>query len=98
MVASAEIAAVFGRELQTLVDLPLGESATVAAVDAQRVGGGVARRLAEIGFLTGETIRVLARVPGGGPIAVRIGGSTFALRRHEASCVRLHCQRDSVDG
>lgn len=93
MVASAEIAAVFGRDSQTLVDLTTGDSATVAAVDTQHAGQAVARRLAEIGFLPGETIRVLARVPGGGPIAVRIGSSTFALRPHEAACVRLHSQR-----
>jgi ferrous iron transport protein A len=98
VVASAEIAAVFGRDLKTLVDLPLGESATVAAVDAQRAGSGVARRLAEIGFLPGEIIRVLARVPGGGPLAVRIGSSTFALRPHEASCVRLNSQRGPAGG
>lgn len=90
MVASAEFAVVFDQEPQYLVDLPQGTSAIVAGVDVVRAGSGVARRLAEIGFLPGESIRVLARVPGGGPIAVRIGSSTFALRRHEASCVRLH--------
>lgn len=89
MVASAEFAVVFDQKPQYLVDLPPGASATVAAVEGVSVGAGVARRLAEIGFLPGESIRVLARVPGGGPIAVRIGSSTFALRRHEASCVRL---------
>jgi ferrous iron transport protein A len=93
MVASAEIAAVFGQDIQTLADLAVGQSATVAAVDPQHASISVARRLAEIGFLVGENIRVLARVPGGGPIAVRIGSSTFALRPHEASCVRLQLQR-----
>jgi ferrous iron transport protein A len=93
VVASAEIAAVFGRDLQTLGDLSVGESGTIAAVDTQVAGMGLARRLAEIGFLPGEAIRVLARVPGGGPIAVRIGSSTFALRPHEASCIRLESQR-----
>jgi len=33
---------------------------------------------------------VLARgVPGGEPLAVRVGLSTFALRRAEADCVRV---------
>ena len=90
MVASAEFAVVLDQKPQFLVDLPQGAAAIVASVDVLRVGSGVARRLAEIGFIPGESIRVLARVPGGGPIAVRIGSSTFALRRHEASCVRLH--------
>ena len=28
-------------------------------------------------------------LPGGDPLAVRVGGSTFALRRAEAECVHL---------
>jgi ferrous iron transport protein A len=90
VVATAESAAVFDQKTQYLVDLPNGVSAIVAGVDVHRAGASVGRRLAEIGFLPGEPIHVIARVPGGGPIAVRIGSSTFALRRHEASCVRLH--------
>ncbi len=46
--------------------------------------------LAEIGFLPGESVRVIARgAPGGDPLVVRIGDSTFALRRAEAACVRV---------
>lgn len=44
--------------------------------------------LEEIGFVPGEPVTVLARgVPGGDPLVVRIGASTFALRRAEAACV-----------
>ena len=93
MVATAEFASVINHEAQSLADLPPDMTAIVAGIDATSVGAGVARRLAEIGFLPGETIRVLARVPGGNPIAVRIGNSTFALRRHEAACVRVHGQQ-----
>lgn len=91
MVAAAEeIVSGAGYEAKSLVDLAFGETATVIGVDAQKAGQGVARRLAEIGFLPGESIHILARVPGGDPMAVRIGSSTFALRRHEASCIRVH--------
>lgn len=47
-------------------------------------------RLAEIGFLPGEVLRVVSRgwLPGG-PIAVRVGQSTFALRSHEAALLRV---------
>lgn len=49
-----------------------------------------AHRLAEIGFLPGEQLRLIARgLPGGDPLAVRIGTSTFALRKAEAACVRV---------
>lgn len=47
-------------------------------------------RLAEIGFLPGEPLEVVARAGGrGGPIAVRVGSSTFALRAHEAALLRV---------
>jgi len=46
--------------------------------------------LAEIGFLPGEAVQLLARaMPGGDPLVVRIGDSTFALRAAEAACVRV---------
>ena len=47
-------------------------------------------RLLEIGFLPGEPVRVIARgLPGGDPLAVRVGHTTFALRRHEAAMIRV---------
>lgn len=47
-------------------------------------------RLTEIGFVPGEAVRVIAHgFPGGEPIAVRIGRSTFALRGHEAALIRV---------
>jgi len=51
---------------------------------------GVALRLLEIGFLPGERVKVIAHgFPGHDPLAVRIGHSTFALRRHEAALVQV---------
>ena len=53
---------------------------------AQRVRGH--RRRAEIGFIDGERVRVVARAhPDGDPIAVRVGNTMFALRRCEAEQV-----------
>ncbi len=50
-------------------------------------------RLMEIGFLPGEPVRVVARsLPGGDPIAVRVGQATFALRRHEAALVQVQAE------
>ena len=47
-------------------------------------------RLTEIGFVPGEAVRIVATgVPGREPLAVRLGNTTFALRRHEASLVRV---------
>lgn len=78
-------------KLLVLADLPQGVTATVQSVEQASSAGlrGISRRLAEIGFLPGERVRVLRRVAGGEPLAVRIGNSTFALRKHEAQCITV---------
>jgi ferrous iron transport protein A len=46
------------------------------------------RRLVELGFVSGERIEVLAQaLPGGDPFVVRVGTTTFALRRREVETV-----------
>ncbi len=45
--------------------------------------------LAEIGFLPGEAVQVIAHAPGGDPLVVRIGDSTFALRKAETACIHV---------
>jgi Fe2+ transport system protein FeoA len=46
------------------------------------------RRLIELGFVSGERVEVLAQaLPGGDPFVVRIGTTTFALRRREVETV-----------
>lgn len=50
----------------------------------------VALRLLEIGFLPGELVRVMAHgYPSRDPLAVRVGHTTFALRRREAALIRV---------
>lgn len=79
----------------TLADLRNGSRAIVQSI---RPAAGsqyeqLTRRLQEIGFVEGEPLRVVAHgFPGGDPIAVRIGGTTFALRRFEAQCVLVTTQ------
>jgi len=79
--------------LTTLDTLPVGKSATVihlAPAASNGQGADVSRRLMELGFVPGERIRVLKRgVPGGEPIAVKVGQSTFALRRFEAALISI---------
>ncbi len=48
----------------------------------------IERRLIELGFVSGERIEVLAQaMPGGDPFVVRVGTTTFALRRREVETV-----------
>ena len=72
--------------------LPRHQNAIVSGLRPARSPAekDVVLRLMEIGFLPGEPVRVVARsVPGGDPIAVRIGQATFALRRHEAALIEV---------
>jgi ferrous iron transport protein A len=75
-----------------LADLATGAEARVVSVSAVDSGASVelGRRLAELGFLPGEKLRIVARgFLGREPIAVRIGTGTFALRLFEAACIRV---------
>ena len=50
-------------------------------------------RLMEIGFLPGESVRIIATgFPGPDPLAVRVGQATFALRSHEAAKVLVQLE------
>jgi ferrous iron transport protein A len=77
-------------QLHPLCDAPLRTACVVAGVTAPGNAPEWARWLAEIGFIAGEQVSVLARgMPGNDPLVVRAGSSTFALRRAEAGCVQV---------
>ena len=76
--------------VMSLVKLPRGRPAAVADVRASSAApADLPARLRELGFLDGEEVEVLATGLSGGPLAVRVGGTTFALRRREAECVTV---------
>jgi ferrous iron transport protein A len=79
--------------LITLDALAEGQSAIIVHIapgSAQDEGGDLARRLMELGFVPGESIRMLRRArPGGDPLAIKVGQSTFALRRFEAALISV---------
>lgn len=74
---------------QSLSVLTPGTTASVVSVGT---GNGafsaVERRLLEYGFVHGEQVEVIAQAMlGGDPFVVRVGTSTFALRRREVESV-----------
>jgi len=81
----------------SLASLHQGASGTIArvleddgAVLGDETGGTIVMRLVELGFVQGERFEIIAESrPGGDPIAVRIGGTCFALRRREAAAVMV---------
>jgi Fe2+ transport system protein FeoA len=80
-----------------LAELRRGEAAIVAGLaevvgfdDGNGSGAILLARLRDLGFVAGAHCQVIARMwPVGDPLVVRIGGSTFALRRAEAAAVRV---------
>lgn len=75
---------------QRLDQAPPGQLFTVREVTPDSRAPERARQLQEIGFYPGEQVMVMRRgFPGGDPVVVRIGQSTFALRGAEAGCVQI---------
>jgi ferrous iron transport protein A len=73
-----------------LEQMELGSSSIVQGVTAPADAPEWKQWLEEIGFIAGEQVRLMARgMPGGDPLVVRVGTSTFALRRAEAACVSV---------
>jgi ferrous iron transport protein A len=75
-------------EVVRVSGLALESSSTLSTEERDLLVG----RLRDLGFVAGARCEVVARMWfGGDPLVVRIGGSTFALRRAEAAAV--HVQR-----
>ncbi|HQR72919.1 MAG TPA: FeoA family protein [Burkholderiaceae bacterium] len=89
--AFAAAADAFSVETITPLDrVPLSTAFVIHEVVYPDDGRGWNQRLEELGFLPGERVLVLTRGrPGGDPLAVRVGHSTFALRCAETACVRV---------
>lgn len=69
-----------------LTELPLQTDAQISSLSGDEV---VLQRLRELGFITGEPVRVAGLAPFGEPFLVEIRGATIALRRSEAACVQV---------
>ena len=78
------------RPLACLDRAPLGQPFVVRQVLKDPAVPERARQLEEIGFYPGEQVMVMTRgLPGGDPLVVRVGQSTFALRGAEAACIQV---------
>ena len=74
----------------TLADAVIGKIFTVCRLMTSSAQQEWKTQLEDIGFLPGERVAVMARgLPGGDPLVIRVGVSTFALRRVEAACVEV---------
>ena len=76
-----------------LSELSRRATAVVDHVEDRETADPISQRLRELGFVTGEEVRVVAVGPfGGDPLVVQVGFTRFALRRQEAARVCLRAQ------
>lgn len=72
----------------SLADIAIGEPCIVRQLIAPSAMPEWATQLEDLGFIAGEPATLMARGAfGGDPLVIRIGLSTFALRKAEAACV-----------
>ncbi len=75
----------------TLDRLPTRVRAVIRCVHAPTAHAqSLQRRLQELGFVPGARVEILRRLMlGRGPMAVRIGGTTFAMRPFESALIEV---------
>jgi ferrous iron transport protein A len=80
--------------LVSLSALAPGARGVVVGIGSGSGLGPLERRLLELGFVAGEEIEILTEArPGRDPFVVRVGNTTFALRRREAESVWVELPR-----
>ncbi len=77
-----------GASCKTLADAAIGERFIVQKLLGSPGAPEWTEQLEDIGFIVGEPVTLMARAAfGGDPLVVRVGLSTFALRKAEAACI-----------
>jgi ferrous iron transport protein A len=74
-----------------LSDLPLRQAAQISAIDWAALSEAEGKRLRELGFDEGVAVEALhsGSLFGRDPIACRVGRMTVAIRRAQASAIRV---------
>ncbi len=81
-----------GEILKTLADLKPGQSAVIHALN---IRGEQRRRLFDLGFIPGSTVRADLRAALGEPTAYRIHGALIALRADQAARIDIKEVQDA---
>lgn len=72
--------------MRTASQLDNGESSTIVDVDYNHPS---AKRLIELGFTPGQNIELIGKSLFKDPIAFSIRGTVIAVRKNEASCIKV---------
>lgn len=70
----------------TLATLQPGQEAVILKVDGI---GAISRRMADMGVVPGQTVRLVRVAPLGDPLDIRLMGYHLSLRREEAMRVEV---------
>ena len=73
-------------DVKPLHELPLGRTATIAALNAPH---SERERLLSLGFIPGSLVRPVLESPWGDPVAYEICGAVIALRRTDAGQILI---------
>ena len=73
----------------TLDELSPGERAVITDLADAGEGGGVMRRMMELGIVRGTGVRVIRRAPAGDPVEVELRGYRLTLRRSLAKKITV---------
>lgn len=76
--------------MSNIHDLFPGQIAELAEIGGERA---FRRRLMELGFLPGTSIRLVRRVDVGDLVELEVRGAHISLRRSEASDLRFHVRQ-----
>ncbi len=68
-----------------LTDLKVGETKIITGVETADTT--LSRELKELGFVPGTEVSLISKGLFGNPLAYKIRGTVFALRKHEAEIV-----------
>ncbi|MBN8704799.1 MAG: ferrous iron transport protein A [Bacteroidetes bacterium] len=71
---------------RSLDQLIIGESAIIRSLDPD---SSSSLKLMELGFTPGQEVTVISKALLQDPIAIALRGTIIAIRRREASCIRI---------
>lgn len=70
--------------IQTLHEFKEGDDICLKTID---IKGPLKRRLLDLGFVPGTSVKVLQKSPLGDPVAYQVRGTVIALRKEEAKSI-----------
>ncbi len=72
--------------MKTAAELKFGETGIIGDIDASHPSS---RRILEVGFTPGQEIQLINVSAFNDPLAFSVRGTIIAIRKNEASCIKL---------